>query len=219
MKKRRVIAILLAVVMSAALLTGCGSSVPAKELVKGNLDAVFLGKYSTEYLKMVDIDETQAEKDYETGIDSEVEFFAQYFDIDLSLCGDSYREEIADMYRQIYAKSKYEVGNETSNGDTYLVELTVYPIDLFDKIMNEDAENFDTQWQSRIDNGEFDNATEEEYDQAWARAVIDLVKSKLPTIGYLEAQTISVQVTKDDDDKYSIDSGDFDRIDALIIQY
>lgn len=216
---KRIISLLLAAVMSVALLTGCSSGVPAKELVQGNLDAVYLGKFSAEYLKMVDTTEEQAKKDYETGIDTEVEYFAQYFSIDLSLCSDNIREQIADLYRQIYAKSKYEVGNETVNDETYLVELTIYPIDIFSKITEDDATELYNSLQARVDNGEFDEMSDAELEEVWAQAVIDLVSSRISTIGYLDAQTISVQVTKDDKDIYSIDSGDFDRIDALIIQY
>lgn len=219
MKKIRIVALLMVVAMSAALLTGCGGSIPAKELVQGNLDAVYLGKYSEEYLKMVDIDKAQAEKDYESGIETEVEYFAQYFAIDLSMCSDSTKEKIADLYRDIYAKSKYEVGSESSNGDTYLVELTVYPIDIFEKIINEDADDFDTLWQARVDDGEFDEMSDAELMEAWTQAIIELVSARIPNIGYLDPQTISVQVTKNDDETYAIDDGDFQRIDSLIIQY
>ena len=115
--------------------------------------------------------------------------------------------------------SKYEVGSESKNGETYLVEVTIYPIDIISKIMDEDAEDFTEKWQTRVENGEFDNSTEEEVEQTWAREIIDMVDARINSIGYLDPQTISVQVTKDDDDYYGIDSGDFDRIDSLIIQY
>ena len=49
--------------------------------------------------------------------------------------------------------------------------------------------------------------------------MIDMVSGHLDTIDYLDAQTISVQVTQDDDGAYSIDSGDFQRIDNLMIAY
>lgn len=102
---------------------------------------------------------------------------------------------------------------------SFQVEVTIYPIDIISKIMDEDAEDFTEKWQSRVENGEFDNSTEEEVEQTWAREIIDMVDARISSIGYLDPQTISVQVTKDDDDYYRIDSGDFDRIDSLIIQY
>lgn len=76
MKKVRTIAVILVLVMCAALLTGCGSKVPAKDLVQGNLDAVYLGKFSSDYLKLVGSNEEKAKDDYDTGIDNEVEYFA-----------------------------------------------------------------------------------------------------------------------------------------------
>lgn len=219
MKKVRIIAVILVLVMCAALLTGCGSKVPAKDLVQGNLDAVYLGKFSSDYLKLVGSNEEKAKDDYDTGIDNEVEYFAAYFNIDLDMCDDDIRDEIADLYHEIYAKSKYEVGSETGSDDKYLVELTVYPIDIFQKVTDDDADNFNAMWQARIDDGDFNDMSDEEYEEAWANAIIDLVKSRISTIGYLDPQTISVQVTKDDDGVYSIDEGDFQRIDMLMIQY
>jgi hypothetical protein len=218
MKKRRIVVLLMAAATCVTLLTGC-SSISAKVLVQGNLDTIYLNQYDEDYINLVNSTAEELGKEYEEGIGVEVEYFAEYFDIDLSLCGDSYRTEIDNMLRRIYMFSKYEVGSESKNGETYLVEVTIYPIDIISKIMDEDAEDFTEKWQSRVENGEFDNSTEEEVEQTWAREIIDMVDARINSIGYLDPQTISVQVTKDDDDYYRIDSGDFDRIDSLIIQY
>ena len=41
----------------------------------------------------------------------------------------------------------------------------------------------------------------------------------MDSIGYLDPQTVSVQVTKGDDGRYSIDNNDFSRIDGLMVAY
>ena len=46
-----------------------------------------------------------------------------------------------------------------------------------------------------------------------------MVSARIDSIGYLDPQTISVQVVKGEDNVYVIDDSDFSRIDSLIIAY
>lgn len=218
MKKMKVMALALAAALCLGLLSGCGSF-SASELVKSNLDLIYLDQYSDDYLKKVGLDKEQAEQQYEGGLEVEAEYFADLFSIELDTCGDEVRQQIIDLYRQIYTHSKYEVGTESRSGDTYLVQLTVYPIDIFQKVADEDADGFWEDMQTRADAGEFADMTDEEYEVVWAQAVIDMVAARIDSIDYLDPQTISVQVVKDDDGVYSIDTSDFNRIDSLMIAY
>ena len=61
--------------------------------------------------------------------------------------------------------------------------------------------------------------TEEELETAWAEGVIGLFKARLDSIDYLEPETISVQIVKDESGVYTISSDDYEKIDSLIIQY
>ena len=99
------------------------------------------------------------------------------------------------------------------------MQLTVYPIDIFQKVNDEDAEAFLADIQERADAGEFVNMTDDEYEVVWAQAIIDMVSARVDSIGYLDPQTISVQVVKGEDNVYVIDDSDFNRIDSLIIAY
>lgn len=218
MKKMKVMALALAAALCLGLLSGCGSF-SASELVKSNLDLIYLDQYSDDYLKKVGLDKEQAEQQYEGGLEVEAEYFADLFSIELDTCGDEVLQQIIDLYRQIYTHSKYEVGTESRSGDTYLVQLTVYPIDIFQKVADEDTDSFWENMQTRADAGEFADMTDEEYEDVWAQAVIDMVAARIDSIDYLDPQTISVQVVKDDDGVYSIDTSDFNRIDSLMIAY
>ncbi len=211
------LALTLSALLCLGVLAGCGSSFSATDLVKGNLDLIYLNQYSSEYLDSVNLTKEEADQQYEDGIAVEVEYFCNYFEVVLDSCDDTIEPQITELYHKIYEHSKYEVGEETRNGDTYLVELTVYPIDIMQKVLEEDMEAFGTQWQERTAAGEFE--TEEAFETAWAQGIIDLVSARVDTIDYLDPQTISVQVTQGDDGLYSIDSNDFSRIDELIIAY
>lgn len=99
------------------------------------------------------------------------------------------------------------------------MQLTVYPIDIFQKVNDEDSEAFLADMQKRAEAGEFVNMTDDEYEVVWAQAIIDMVSARIDSIGYLDPQTISVQVVKGEDNVYVIDDSDFNRIDSLIISY
>ena len=99
------------------------------------------------------------------------------------------------------------------------MQLTVYPIDIFQKVNDEDSEAFLADMQGRAAAGEFVNMTDDEYEVVWAQAIIDMVSARIDSIGYLDPQTISVQVVKGEDNVYVIDDSDFNRIDSLIISY
>lgn len=217
MKRLRILFLAVLTIL-LGVLSGC-SSFSAADLVKNNLDLIYLDQYSDEYLKKVNLDKAQAEQQYQEGLNVEADVFANLFNIELDSCDDAVKEQILALYRQIYSHSKYEVGTESRNGDTYLVQLTVYPIDIFAKVIEEDVEEFGNTMQSREAAGEFADLTDAEFEAVWAQAVIDMVSGHLNSISYLDAQTISVQVVQDDDGAYSIDSSDFQRIDSLMIAY
>lgn len=223
---KKVLAIALSAVLCLGLLAGCGSSFSASDLVKGNLDLIYLNQYTDTYLKSVDLTKEEANQQYEDGIALEVSYFINYFSIEADYCDDSIEPQITELYHQIYDYSKYEVGGVSKNGETYLVELTVYPIDIMQKVMEEDLDAFYDQWNARLESGEFGDSLEsmsdeqyEAFETAWAQAVIDMVSARVASIDYLDPQTISVQVTKDSSGVYTIDSSDFSRIDGLIISY
>ncbi len=222
MKKsmKKGLALVLTALMCLGILTSCGNSFSAGDLVQGNLDLIYLNQYTDQYLKSVNLSREEARAQYEQGIDVEVEYFCNYFSIVLDSCEEGIRDQIVDLYHVLYNHAKYEVGGVSKNGDTYLVELTVYPIDTIHKVMTEDKDAFAAAWTERIESGEFEGLSDGDpkIETAWAQSVLDMVNARLVSIGYGEPKTVSVQVTNDGDG-YTINKDDFGRIDALIIDY
>lgn len=196
-----------------------GGEAKAFALVQGNLDVIYLNQYTQEYLDAVGMTQERAEEEYEHGIEVERDYFANYFNIVLDDCADGIEDQIEDLYRQIYTHSKYEVGEVTWDGSAYCVELTVCPIDIIQKVVNEDIEAFSADWQARSEAGEFDRMSDEEFETTWAQEIINLVSARLEGIGYLDAQTITVHVEPDSSGTYQINDDDFNAIDTLMIQY
>lgn len=194
-----------------------GMEKEASALVKAVLDVIYLDQYSEESLSMLGFTVEEAEDTYENGLEVETEYFASYFDIDLEVCGDEIEDQIEDLYRQIYTHSRYEVGEAVWNG-SYQVQVTVYPIDVIRKVVDEDGERFDADWQARADAGEFDGMSDREFETAWARAVIGAVSARLEGVGYLDAQTVTVGLSLDASGRYELEES-FGNVDQWVIQY
>ena len=203
-------------------LAGCSSSFDASKHVKGNLDAIYLGIFDEEYVDSIVDTLEECQASYEEGLSYEAQFFMQYSDMDETLLSDETKQEIVDLYRDIYSHSKYDVGDATESNGTYLVSVTIHPMDIIQKFLEEDNEALMTTWEERGAAGEFEEMSDAEFEEAWARLIIDAVKARLDNIGYLDPETISVQVVKeegDDGEYYIISDSDFQRIDEVMIAY
>ena len=225
MKKKAFISILC--MLLAVIFSGCsiltsllGNDFDMAGYVKGNLDSVYLGVHSEEFINMIEgADEESLNQDYLSGLEVEADYFISYFNIDSTLISQETRDRIIDLYKDIYSYSKYEVGEVTKSGDKYLVSVTVYPIDVIQQAVNSgEVDAFVETYNAKVESGEFSSVTEET-EEYWADGMICIVEKYVPTIGYLEPQTISVQITQDTDGLYTFDSNDFARIDELMIAY
>ena len=58
-----------------------------------------------------------------------------------------------------------------------------------------------------------------EYEIAWFQLVLDTLRELIPSLGYLEEQSLVVQVTLGDDNYWSLNEDDFNNLDWLIIDY
>lgn len=221
---KRLTALCLAVVLLLAL-TACGGNGGtsaedrAKILVQGNMDELYHDAAGEEYLELVGSDPEESHQDYLNGLASEAEFFAYYFGI-YNLT-DELKEEIVDLYGQIYAKAKYTVGDASKLDDsTYAVKITVSPLNIFDLVMSEEGAM--EAFFEKYDGVDVDAMTDEEYDAydlEWARMILDLCWEKLPDTGYMEDKTMALQITKGSDDYWGIDDDDFYDMDGMIIYY
>ncbi|MBQ3199611.1 MAG: hypothetical protein IJB67_04535 [Firmicutes bacterium] len=199
------------------LFCGCGQY-DAAAMLQGNLDVIYLGEYSPEYLQAVDLSADEAEAAYENGLLTSAKSFAHKYDINWELLSEETRERLVDLQREVYRHSKYEVGEAVADGEDYLVELTVQPIDTYSKFLAEDAEGLLADRQQRLDAGELDGMSEQQLEEDWAQSILSLMEQRLDAVGYLPAETITVRIAPDEDGYLTITDSDFARIDGLIIK-
>lgn len=189
-------------------------------LVQGNLDELYLGKFDADYLKLVDSTEEESQQSYLDGLEVEAEVFAYYFDIENLT--DELKAEIVDLYKEIYAQSKYTVGDASKlDESTYAVKVTVSPLDIFvlvDDVFDDAMQPFYDKY-AAVDTSAMSDAEYDAYDKEWAETVIALCQSKLPEMGYLEDRSLVIQVTLDEDDYWTMSGDDFYNLDEIIIEY
>ena len=89
---------------------GCGggySEEDAASLVKWNLESIYLGEHDPAFISSTRSTEEELDASYEEGIFAEVDFFIYYVDIEYPT--EEIRNELAEVYKEIYSKSKFEV--------------------------------------------------------------------------------------------------------------
>ncbi len=231
-KISRIICLVLALSLCTALLGGCrGNSketdkpeetaqafAPAA-YVKGGLDAVYLGEYSDEYLAMLggETEDSCAER-YERGMEVSLDVFCEYFGIELEKCSDSVRSSLLELMRGLYKCAKYEVGTPVQDGEGYTVEVSVSPIAAVAQVAEEDYPDFAKDAAERIASGELDKGSAS-FNDWWAKSISDMVSAHLIAPGYLDAQTVTVTLAKNDGGSFAFSGTSLADVDALIVSY
>jgi len=217
---KKILALIMAALMLLSLSACSATEDTVAALVQGNLDEVYLGKFSEEYMELVDSSLEECEKDYEMGLYTEAETFCYYFSVEYP--DDALMEEIVEMYKDIYALSKYTIGESSKlDSDTYVVQVEIYPIDVLE-LVDEKWDDGMAAFYEKYANADISTMSDEEYeafDHDWARAIIALVYDQLPYADYHEPVSIAVQVDKNSDGYWMINGDDFYNIDEQIIYY
>ena len=219
--------VLLAALAAIMLFSLCACGLPfgdmsetMQKLVQGNLDEIYLGVYSEEFMKLVNATEAECEQIYQESLEAEAEFFGRYFNVEYMT--DEIEQEIIELYKEIYAYSNFTVGEASKLDDnTYAVKLTVAPINIVELV----DENWDmgmAAFYEKYAEADLEAMTEEEYmefDADWTRAIIQMFYDNMDDISYNEEEAMAVQVVKDSDGLWVISDSDMSKIDALIIYY
>lgn len=219
------------------VLAGCNesgiSTVDATALVKGNLDEIYLGVFDPDYLKSVDITENQAEETYLNGLETEAKYCFYYYsytangDSSYNYVTDEQLQDMIDAYKEIYSYSRYTVQPAVKQSDgTFAVKVVFEPLDIHVQVDDEweqFGEDFFAQYDEvdleGMSDTEFQTWMEEEFFPTYNQAIIDLVKSKIPTIGYEDETSVVIQVVQDEDGYFTMDDNGFDTFDRQLVVY
>ena len=210
-----------------ALFAACGGKTPAgvdrfdaKVYVDGLLRETYLGEVSREYLDLVDITEKEAKASYEASMELEGESLLRFCGIEAP--SDGLRKEAADLCREMCAQASFEVVSAAVQEDgTISVKVTVEPVNTL-CLVREGWEEALASFYEQYPRETVDERTDEErtaMDRAYADAVLELVRTVLPSTGHLTPESILVELKPDKEGSYALPDADFARLTQRVIDY
>ena len=206
---RQGILTLVLLLLLAAMLAGCGGGMTAedaKEYVQAVLDASYKGEFDS-YMELTDSTEEEAVSMYEGNVD------ATMATVGFDEMGIS--EDMQEDYRQLFLdlakQAKYSLGEATEIENGYEIEVTIEPF-----IGMNDLENELTNILMQDLAAAAEIPTEEELNQMTMQTLYDLLSEKVASPEYGEAQTMTVRVTVDSDNVYSIPEEDTTALDSAM---
>ena len=206
---RRGILALALLLSLAAMLAGCGGGMTAedaKEYVQAVLDASYKGEFDS-YMELTDSTEEEARSMYEGNVDATMATVGfEEMGISEDMQAD-YRQLFLDLAKQ----AKYTLGEATEIENGYEIEVTIEPF-----IGMNDLENELTNILMQDLAAAAEIPTEEELNQMTMQTLYDLLSEKVASPEYGEAQTMTVRVTADSDNVYSIPEEDTTALDSAM---
>ena len=206
---RQGILTLVLLLLLAAMLAGCGGGMTAedaKEYVQAVLDASYKGEFDS-YMELTDSTEEEARSMYEGNVDATMATVGfEEMGISEDMQAD-YRQLFLDLAKQ----AKYTLGEATEIENGYEIEVTIEPF-----IGMNDLENELTNILMQDLAAAAEIPTEEELNQMTMQTLYDLLSEKVASPEYGEAQTMTVRVTVDSDNVYSIPEEDTTALDSAM---
>ena len=231
---RRVLAVLLVIGMLATLM-GCAllssDENRVTDLVQGNLDHVYLGKYEPKYLLLVELNEEEAETQYQMGLAYEAEYFAYYWGIlgeneTFDELDADLQQSIIDLYDEIYGYSSYDVEKAVRQSDgSYTVKVRIRPIDIMEQAMTlyENGTYLPLEVYfakaAELDGDQLADETYWSLTNEYGHIIVEMVRSLLPELGYGEQKSQVIQVDETEDGYLQINEDDFAIFDEYVIYY
>lgn len=206
-RMKKLIAAGLVAIMLAATLVGCGKGFDAGKYVESCLDLLTKGE-TKDYMEMTKRTKEQAEQDYEDNINSMIETMGVYG------LSDELAEGYKQLFKDIYAKSKYKVtGSEKMEGkDGFVVTVEVEQMTgLFNGLQDELMTEVETYM-----SGLTEMPSEEEINNTVYQMMLDLMNARLDSITYKDPQTVKVDVVENDG-VYSITDAGYTALDNALL--
>lgn len=193
--------------MSMCLLVSCKQQTTkfdAGSYVKSILDCMCKGQYE-EYMELTDSTLEEAKREYESVLDDNVEALN---DADANL-SEELLAEFREYFADVHERTKYEIKDVAvdQNGN-FTVTMKVEPLNYTAGIEDYVNEKFNAYAKDVIASGE-DLPSQEEQEHQYYTFFLEGCKQALEQATYQTAVEVKVDVRKDDDGIYNIDSEDF----------
>lgn len=206
-KMKKLIAAGLTLVMLAATLVGCGKGFDAAKYVESCLDLLTKGE-TKEYTEMTKRSKEEAQQDYEDNVNAMIDTMGA------EGLSDELAEDYKQLFKDIYAKSKYEVtGSEKmEDKDGFVVTVEIEQMTgLFNGLQDELMAEVETYM-----SGLTEMPSDDEINNTVYQMMYDLMSARLDSITYNEKQTLKIDVVESDG-VYSITDAGYRAIDNALL--
>lgn len=194
MRKIKKISLLLAAVLTATMLVGCGSF-DASGYIKALLDNSYKND-PTAFVEQKVGTEEQAKELYDLGIETELNSLIS--GVDLS---DELKNEFTTVLQDVYKSVKYTVGEaEKQEDDSYVVEVKYQKMKVFADAMakfQEGQQAYTDELSEKVQNGE-EYPSEDEINEQVYTIFKDAIKEAASNAQYEDEATITVRVELQD---------------------
>jgi hypothetical protein len=173
------------------------SDFDARAYTESFLDLIAKNDYA-DYAEITDSTEDEAEQVYESLLDNSVNSLLSTITV-----SDDTKQQIREMFKSIYSKWSYEVGEATKNSDkSFTVPVTVHQLVAFKGALAETTSRF----QKRVDNSE--SLSDDSYYDLYYQTFIEIVNETVSKAEYSTDTTVSVKIspTSSDSNVYEISS-------------
>lgn len=200
----------------ALTFTGCSKNNLDKKYqtyVKSLIAINYLGA-TKDYISATGANEADAEALYQKNIEMLANNIITYYGINITDAPDL-RQSYIDLAKNVLSKVNYSVSKAYKDGSAYLVDVTIYPINLFDQ-SSEEVTAYITRFNDAVKNGDYNDYTLAEYETIFSTGMIHILDEACLNMTYAEPVTVTVEIVREDDMFY-ISDRDFLKINEAMI--
>jgi hypothetical protein len=224
----RLTALVLAVMLAAIGMTGCGDTTPTEaptedtsylqayeEYVDSVLDANYHAEYDA-YMTITGANKENASNAHEVHVVNLVLQLADWYDIKLDKLPEEIGNELTEICREIYMKVDYRISGSEKSGDSVVVLAEIKPMDYL-TAASEAAGQYTKDFNDRAKAGEFERMTESEYENEYAKGLLEVLEDSVDDVVFGAAKTYRIKIQYDTNTGVSyIGEDDLAAIDQMI---
>lgn len=171
---------------------------------------------SKDYMTLTGVSQKDAEAVYVANMDYQAHNMMNYYGVK-EIDDGTVLSEFYYLAQSIFSNGKYEVTDvkHDKDSDRYTLELTVYPLDTLESTYDQ-VISYIERFNARVDEGDYNNTTEIEYETEFAEGIIEILKSTVDNPGYMDPVVLEIPI-QPSDDYYYITDEDFLKIDKAML--
>ena len=198
------------------LLTACGKANEEslyQQYVKSLIAMNYLGATS-DYIAATGATATDANSIYDSNISYLTNNILTYYNLQIDNAPEV-RSQYEELAKKVYSKVNYSVSEAYKYGSVYLVDVTIYPIDLFNQSATR-VRNYIDSFNTDVSEGKYNDYELAQYESEFAGGLAVILSEECESMTYADPVTLTVEIVEDGNTFYLRDR-DFLNIDASII--